>query len=79
MSAALLGERLRIRNCLLHIPNYDKSSVFRFINALRNPWNYNGITGLIGFLLGIHTSITYCFADCYDTKIINILWEGISK
>ena len=34
-------------------------SAFCFINAVLNPWNYNGIDGLLGSLLGTKTLIPF--------------------
>ena len=34
-------------------------SSFCFINALLNPWNYNGIDGLLGSFLGTNTLIPF--------------------
>lgn len=34
-------------------------SAFCFINAVQNPWNYNGIDGLLGSLLGTDTLIPF--------------------
>ena len=34
-------------------------SAFCFINAVLNPWNYNGIDGLLGSLLGTNTLIPF--------------------
>lgn len=34
-------------------------SVFCFVYAVINPWNYNGITGLLGSFLGTQTLIPF--------------------
>lgn len=34
-------------------------SALCFINGILNPWEYNGISGLLGSLMGIHTLIPF--------------------
>ena len=34
-------------------------SAFCFITAVQNPWNYNGIDGLLGAFLGTNTLIPF--------------------
>ncbi len=34
-------------------------SAFCFINAVLNPWNYNGIEGLLGSFLGTNTLVPF--------------------
>lgn len=37
-------------------------SAFCFMNAVLNPWMYNGLDGLLGALLGTHTLIPFVIA-----------------
>lgn len=56
-------------------------SAFSFIYAVLNPWNYNGIDGLLGAFLGTHTLLPFivgtivlivglilCFKEAYRKK-----------
>lgn len=60
-------------------------SIFCFIYAVMNPWNYNGITGLRGAFLGTHTGypfvismiimvigLSICFYEAYISKNRNL-------
>lgn len=37
-------------------------SAFCFMNAVLNPWTYDGVGGLLGALLGTHTLIPFIIA-----------------
>ncbi len=40
-------------------------STFCFIYAVINPWDYNGITGLMGSFLGTHTLKPFIISMCF--------------
>ncbi|MDR9756867.1 MAG: hypothetical protein WBJ83_00595 [Thermacetogeniaceae bacterium] len=55
-------------------------SAFSFIYAALNPWDYNGITGLLGSFLGTHMLIPFIIATivmCIGIMIC--FWEAYRK
>lgn len=49
-------------------------SAFSFIYAVLNPWNYNGIDGVLGGVSWhTHAASIYCWNYCLDCRINSVL------
>ncbi|MDY6020470.1 MAG: hypothetical protein SPI70_03515 [Oscillospiraceae bacterium] len=55
-------------------------SAFAFIYAALNPWNYNGITGLLGSFLGTHMLIPFIISTLVMLAGLAIcFWRAFTK
>lgn len=55
-------------------------SALCFINALLNPWDYNGITGLLGSLLGTRTLVPFCISFAVMIGgLVLCFWRAFTK